>query len=107
MKNILLFCTIIFLLNSGCATLKGWLGMGQEPEKVASTITTPKFSETQNLLLPSNRQYKKMTRSRMEEESELQAQAGSTWVMEGQGAYLFSQNKTRREGDLLNIKVEG
>jgi flagellar L-ring protein FlgH len=56
---------------------------------------------------PSNRQYKKMTKSRMEEESELQASAGSMWVMEGQGAYLFSQNKSRREGDILNVKVEG
>ena len=29
------------------------------------------------------------------------------WVMEGQGAYLFAQNKVRREGDLLNVKIEG
>lgn len=97
------------LMNTGCATLKGWVGMGEEkkPAKVASTITTPRFSDNQNLLVPANRQYKRMTKARLEEESELQSQAGSMWVMEGQGAYLFAQNKSRKEGDLLNVKVEG
>lgn len=113
MKKLMVINFIILALSfmtSGCATLKGWMGMESEPkkqEKVASRITTPRFSETQNILVPANRQYKKMTRTRMEEESEVHAQAGSMWVMEGQGAYLFSQNKTRREGDLLNVKVEG
>jgi flagellar L-ring protein precursor FlgH len=96
------------LLNSGCATLKGWFGMNEtKPEKIVSEIKTPKFSENQNLLVPVNRNYKRMTRSRMEEDSDLTAQAGSMWVMEGQGAYLFAQNKSRKEGDLLNIKIDG
>jgi flagellar L-ring protein precursor FlgH len=29
------------------------------------------------------------------------------WVGEGQGAYYFAQNKTRREGDILNVKLDG
>ena len=110
MKMAIMILAIAFaLLNSGCATLKSWVGMGDanKPEKVPSNITTPRFSETQNILVPSNRNYKRMTKSRMEEESELHSQAGSMWVMEGQGAYLFAQNKSRREGDLLNVKIEG
>ncbi len=102
------------LLNSGCAsinglksTLKSWVDL-EDPtvvKKVEDDRT--KFSEVPEVLNPSNRNYRKMTRSRMEDESDLGSQAGSMWVMEGQGAYLFSQNKSRREGDLLNVKVEG
>ena len=93
--------------------MKGWRGLGKEEtavvkdQKAAPAISTPRFSENQNLLVPANRQYKRMTKSRLEEESELQAGAGSMWVGEGQSAYLFSQNKTRKEGDLLNVKIEG
>lgn len=96
------------MLSSGCSSLytKAKESVGLEP-------TTPdgepiaKFSENPSVLNVNNRNYKRMTRSRMEEESELNPQAGSTWVMEGQGAYLFAQNKSRREGDLLNVKIEG
>lgn len=100
------------LANTGCATLKDMLGF--ETNKKAP-IEAPaaedddrvKFSDNPNVLNPSDRQYRRMTRSRMEEESELYSQAGSMWVGEGQGAYLFAQNKTRREGDVLNVRVEG
>lgn len=99
------------LVNTGCSTLKGWIGANPEPVKPVAVDLEgkplTKFSESPTVLNPSNRQYRKMTRSRMEEESDLGSQAGSMWVMEGQGAYLFSQNKSRREGDLLNVKVEG
>lgn len=106
-----IFLILTLFISCGCATLKSWVGMGEkEPapvQKLSPTIDGPRFSETQNMLVPSQRQYKRMTKSRMEDESELHSQAGSMWVMEGQGAYLFAQNKTRREGDLLNVKVEG
>jgi flagellar L-ring protein precursor FlgH len=106
MKYILV---IIFLFLSGCAYLPKWLGGGtdQPPAPIDPTAGMTKFSEQQNVLVPSNREYRKMTRSKMEEESELYAHAGSTWVMEGQGAYLFTQNKTRRDGDILKVKLEG
>lgn len=114
MKKSLMFQALFLLLiafsllNAGCSTLQSWVGAEDpaapiEPEKKPLT----KFSETPNVLNPSDRQYRKMTRSRMEEESHLGAGAGSMWVMEGQGAYLFTQNKARREGDLLSVKVEG
>ncbi|WP_413289980.1 flagellar basal body L-ring protein FlgH [Bdellovibrio sp. HCB337] len=66
-----------------------------------------RYSENPQMSVPSNRQYKRMTRSRMEDEADLGAQAGSMWVMEGQGSYLFAQNKARREGDVLNVKLDG
>lgn len=53
------------------------------------------------------RDYIRMTREKLERESELGASAGSMWAMEGQGAYLFAQNKARQQGDLVNIKLEG
>jgi len=101
------------LLNSGCSTLQNWMGFNDDGKAPAAAPAASdkqpltKFSENQNVLNPSDRQYRKMTRSRMEEESDLGSQAGSMWVGEGQGAYLFSQNKSRKEGDLLNVKVEG
>ncbi|MGZ3744772.1 MAG: flagellar basal body L-ring protein FlgH [Pseudobdellovibrionaceae bacterium] len=100
------------MLFSGCATLNEfWARLSN---RGSDAIVTPdsdggsiRYSENPQMSVPSNRQYKHMTRSRMEEESELGAQAGSMWVMEGQGAYLFAQNKSRREGDVLNVKLDG
>lgn len=105
------------LLNSGCSSLGELLGdQAQNQEDVvvppvkdaeAPPKEVVKFSDTPTVLNPSNRQYRRTTRAKIEEESDLGSQAGSMWVMEGQGAYLFSQNKSRREGDLLNVKLEG
>jgi flagellar L-ring protein FlgH len=102
----------ISLMNSGCSTLQGWMGFNEEKQAKAADVPSEKpaltkFSETPSVLNPSDRQYRKMTRSRMEEESDLGSSAGSMWVGDGQGAYLFSQNKSRKDGDLLNVKVEG
>ncbi|HEY8272459.1 MAG TPA: flagellar basal body L-ring protein FlgH [Pseudobdellovibrionaceae bacterium] len=101
---------VVFL--SGCAHLSDFLARfsGQDSEAVVtqdSDGASVRYSENPQMSVPSNRQYKRMTRSRMEEESDLGAQAGSMWVMEGQGAYLFAQNKSRREGDVLNVKLDG
>lgn len=65
-----------------------------------------KYSEVTNMAPPSDRQYKRMTREKMEEESELYGAAGSLWKMEGQTSYLFAENKHRREGDPTAIKME-
>lgn len=112
-KGVFLAAIVVCMMNTGCATIDKLFGSEAPPSP--SSAYTPdetegkaaKFSETPQVLNPSNRQYRKMTRSRMEEESDLGASAGSMWVQEGQGAYLFAQNKSRREGDLLNVKVEG
>lgn len=95
-------------LMSGCASFQNlW---GDEVSEEGPTQISPqavRYSETPQMGVPSTRQYQRMTRSRMEEESELHSQAGSMWVNEGQTSYLFVQNKTRREGDILNIKLDG
>ncbi len=66
-----------------------------------------KYSNNNNMAPPSDRDYRRMTRLKMEEEAQLQASAGSLWVMEGQSSFLFSKNKHRTEGDPTSIKVEG
>lgn len=74
----------------------------------AKTANMTKFSDNENVRpTGSDKQYKRMNRQRFEEEADLKADAGSLWIMEGQGAYLFSQNQLRIVGDLLNVKIEG
>jgi len=96
------------MLESGCGSLyaKAKESVGLEPTTPEGEQIT-KYSENPNVLDVSNRNYHRMTRNRMEEEAQLNPEAGSMWVPEGQGSYLFAQNKTRREGDLLNVKIEG
>lgn len=106
------FSQIIFLMSafvtmSSCSTWDQFFGDEKPAAKVVNEETSTRYSENPQLGFAANRQYKKMTKSRMEEESELGSQAGSMWVMEGQGSYLFAQNKARREGDVLNIRMEG
>lgn len=98
----------ILLFQTACATL---LGPSEQAKAIAdndqeSGYRQPRYSENPHLGATSDRQYRKMTRSRMEEESELQANAGSMWLMEGQTSYLFSQNKMRKEGDVLNVNLD-
>lgn len=66
-----------------------------------------KYNENPNHGVWGNRQYKKTTKSQLEEDSDLDSRAGSLWVMDGQQSYYFSQNKIRKEGDFLNVKLEG
>ncbi|MBX2995068.1 MAG: flagellar basal body L-ring protein FlgH [Bdellovibrionaceae bacterium] len=108
LRALLFGCFIVAaVLSAGCATWES------AKESVGLVPTTPegetieKFSDNPNMLNVANRNYKRMTRQRMEEEAEIHSQAGSMWVNDGQGAYLFAQNKSRREGDLLNVKIEG
>lgn len=96
-----------FALMSSCSTWNHFFGEDEKPKAKTADESTTRYSDNPQLGFAANRQYKKMTKSRMEEESELGSQAGSMWVMEGQGSYLFAQNKARREGDVLNIRMEG
>ena len=111
-QGLFLLFICLSLLNSGCSTLSDLL-RSDKPKPVAQAKVDGdgkplvKFSESPNVLSTQDRQYHRMTKSRMEEESQLQSNAGSMWVGEGQGAYLFAQNKTRREGDILNVKMDG
>lgn len=103
------------MLTTGCASIGELFGDKPQYEEAPPIVEAQpppekeivKFSDTPNVMNPSNRQYRRTTRAKIEEESDLGSQAGSMWVNEGQGAYLFTQNKSRREGDVLNVKLEG
>ncbi len=88
-----LLCTL------GCSSMP-W-----SEEDAAPTPNWVKYSEVPQVLVPTDRDYKRMTRSKFEEESDLQASAGSLWKMDGQTSYLFTQNLTRQEGDPLKVKL--
>jgi flagellar L-ring protein precursor FlgH len=66
-----------------------------------------RYSTQDRLPAVEQREYIRMTRERLERENDIGSGAGSMWVMDGQGSYLFVQNKVRKEGDLLNIRLEG
>ena len=111
-KQLLTSVTLVVaaVIFTGCATMNDLLGPFDAEEKnppLDAIKTAPRYSDNTNMGVPTDRQYKRMTKNRMEEESDLGANAGSTWVMEGQGSYLFAQNKMRRDGDLLNVKLDG
>jgi flagellar L-ring protein precursor FlgH len=107
------FLLIFTLTQTGCATfnkkLKGWLGGSSSTQvaKNAPASTLTKFSDSQDVSPRVKRQYKRTTKESLAEESALDAKAGSLWVMEGQGAYLFSQNVVRLVGDPLAVTLEG
>lgn len=107
------FLLIFTLMQTGCASwgkkLKSFLGGGssttEQPQQKQAALT--KFSETPDVSPRVRRQYKRTTKETLAEESALDSKAGSLWVMEGQGAYLFSQNVVRLVGDPLAITLEG
>jgi flagellar L-ring protein precursor FlgH len=97
---------------SGCATMYSFFGM-EPPKKEVVVKVEPvkepltKYSDVNNYAPVADRNYKRMTREKFEEDAELQAGAGSLWVMDGQTSYLFAQNKKRREGDATTLLVQG
>jgi flagellar L-ring protein precursor FlgH len=103
---------MVAILATGCAglgkTLRNFIsGRDSSENGPPRSSGATRFSDNENVRSPNDRQYKRMNRQKFEEEAELKADAGSLWVMEGQGAYLFSQNQIRMVGDLLNVKIEG
>ncbi len=93
------------VLISSLITLLGCGSMPWDEDEKKAEPNWVKYSEVPQVLVPTDRNYKRMTRNRMEEESELQDNAGSLWKMEGQTSYLFTQNQARQEGDALNVKL--
>jgi flagellar L-ring protein precursor FlgH len=114
--ELLLICFLLIfsVTQTGCASfnkkLKGWLGgneASQQAEQSKQVSTTAKFSDGGDVSPRVKRQYKRTTKESLSEESALDSKAGSLWVMEGQGAYLFSQNVVRLVGDPLAVTLEG
>lgn len=113
MKRLVLILTI-FSLTTGCSSfgkkLKAFLGgrpVETAQEQPKAEPTGIKYSDTANHLSGPRRQYKRMTKKALEDEALLNSNTGSLWVMEGQGAYLFSQNVVRMIGDPLAVRIEG
>lgn len=108
-KNILVLL-FLFFLQIGCAQFNK-IFSSDEPKhsEATQTISKPlvKFSDNPQMGVFNERQYKRKTKKSLEESSDLGARAGSLFVMEGQGAFLFTQNTIRREGDQLKVKLEG
>lgn len=101
-----LFILLLGLALSGCAALEKLADAADPGKPVKDDLAqAPKYSENTNMAVPTDRNYRRWTRDRMEEESDLGSTAGSTWVMDGQGAYLFTQNKSRKEGDITNVAL--
>ncbi len=107
------FLVILSLYLGGCANfgmkLKSFL-RGEEVrsgEVENSQKFEKRFSQDPNYAAGPKRQYKRTTRSSLENEALLAENSGSLWVMEGQGAYLFSQNIMRMIGDPLGVRIEG
>ena len=117
MKNIYKLLLILSGLTFvvGCATMNRFFGPPNDvkspktpvDEAVSVEPDPDTYSKNTQMIPAVDRNYKRMTKVRMEEESDLQAGAGSLWVMEGQKSFLFAQNNKRREGDPTSLKVEG
>lgn len=111
----LCFLALVFVLatQTGCASfgkkLKAFLnGKSPAPEQTqVKPDTGLKYSENDNFINSPRREYRRVTKKSFEEQAQLGDKAGSLWTMEGQGAYLFSQNIVRMIGDPIGIKVEG
>lgn len=106
------YLLILPFFLSGCATMYEFFGMEApkapvvvKEEVVKEPLT--KYSDVNNFAPVADRNYKRMTREKFEEDAELQAGAGSLWLMDGQTSYLFAQNKKRREGDATTLLVQG
>ncbi|MGE0527349.1 MAG: flagellar basal body L-ring protein FlgH [Bdellovibrionales bacterium] len=112
-RRIALSGWIVFLVvgQTGCASfnrkLKALLnGSPSESSPQTKTALTT-FSQTTEMPPRVRREYRRTTKETLSQESALEAGAGSLWVMEGQGAYLFSQNIMRLVGDPLAVTLEG
>ncbi|MBC7742914.1 MAG: hypothetical protein H7061_12005 [Bdellovibrionaceae bacterium] len=118
MRRLVSIISALYIMQS-CASVPPPEAPPEEPVAVAEpakveAVPAPaedepltKYSELNNMAPPSDRNYRRMTRQKMEEESELYGSAGSLWKMEGQTSFLFAENKHRREGDPTSIKMEG
>lgn len=104
----------IMLLTAGCTSIaKKWKAMissdSDKPKSASLQRATngATYSQQNNLMPTSYRKYKRSKRKDIEDDAHLESKSGSLWVMEGQGAYLFSQNTVRLIGDPIAVRIEG
>lgn len=110
-----LILSIFIIPTIGCANFgkkfKAFLNGGSDSAPVARKSAArrrPTFKSNPNYngKIP-HRNYKRVTKKKLENTSRLDSRSGSLWVMEGQGAYLFSQNIMRMIGDPISVRIEG
>jgi flagellar L-ring protein precursor FlgH len=98
------------LLVTGCSsfgTSMRNLLMGKSAEDSAPKVSSKSFNNQANLPPEKPRNYRRVTKDTFNQGEQLEEGAGSLWVMEGQGAYLFSQNIVRMIGDPLKVAIDG
>lgn len=108
---------IIFILShfvlTGCASIgKQWKslisgGQAQQQGPQKKSLSGSTYSQQNNLSPSTYRKYKRAKRKDIEDDAHLESKSGSLWVMEGQGAYLFSENTVRLIGDPIAVRIEG
>jgi len=111
----LLLMVGVISLSTGCSSFGRKMkdlfsGSSSSPTRSQPHASGPstKFSQTENYNAPQDEKlYRRVNRDIFEKESVLDDHAGSLWVMEGQGSYLFSQNMNRVTGDVINISLDG
>lgn len=115
MIRVLLMMAVMISV-SGCAgfghKLKSFLAGGdtETSESAKPAMGRPlgqSYQSNSNYMPGPQRQYKRVTKKSLQEESNIGSRAGSLWVMEGQGAFLFSQNIMRMIGDSIRVKLDG
>lgn len=105
----------LLLLISCLFALTNCMSLGQQWQKIlgggpatAPAAPRPITYRQQNNLEPNiYRHYHRTTAADLRNEAHLDSNAGSLWVMQGQGAYLFSQNTVRMVGDPIPIRLNG
>ncbi len=108
-----IFAMTALFLASGCASvaqkwknlISGGPSQGQQGQR--NSANGASYNQQNNLLPNTYRKYKRSKRKDIEDDAHLDSRSGSLWVMEGQGAYLFSQNTVRLIGDPLAVRIEG
>lgn len=113
MKTLQALLILVLFSQVGCASfnrkLKAFLGGegGMDKAAPAARSNETKYSENPDMPPSTRRQYKRTTKESLANESALDQKAGSLWVMEGQGAYLFAQNTMRLVGDPIGVAIDG
>lgn len=104
----ILFCLSLAACGSFGKKLKSFVGGKSSDDAPPPRSRVVKFSENKSVVYnDKNRNYQRMTRERFEQESRVNENTGSLWVMEGQGSYLFSSNTMRLVGEIVNVKLDG
>ncbi|MCB0412955.1 MAG: flagellar basal body L-ring protein FlgH, partial [Bdellovibrionales bacterium] len=118
MMKKLLFLFMVLLMNQGCSSfgkqLKSWAA-GESSSSAEPSVTQQSvgasgpisYSQVQEYKPFQKRQYKRVTKKTIEDQARVDSRAGSLWVNEGQGAYLFTENIVRMIGDTLVVQLEG